>query len=248
MDAAIEMEKLWSETPPAEGCFDPGALAGLPDAARRYLGHALEPGVPLATAVRLRMHGSIRIGRWRSFRAEQVLAWDRGFVWKASVSFFGLPVRGHDALVEGAGAMHWKLLGLLPVERASGPDVTRSAAGRMAAECVWLPPALAARAGKWEAQDGQDLRARVPAGGRTFELDLGLAPDGALRTLGLERWGNPGGGAFRAASFGGVVEEEACFHGCTLPSRLLVGWHWGTDRFEDEGAFFRVTVDEAEFR
>jgi hypothetical protein len=49
-------------------------------------------------------------------------------------------------------------------------------------------------------------------------------------------------------SFGGLVEEEASFAGYTIPSRLRVGWYFGTDRFEPDGEFFRVTVDEARYR
>jgi len=35
------------------------------------------------------------------------------------------------------------------------------------------------------------------------------------------------------------------FGGYTLPTRLRAGWHFGTERFESEGEFFRVTIDDA---
>jgi NAD(P)-dependent dehydrogenase (short-subunit alcohol dehydrogenase family) len=40
------------------------------------------------------------------------------------------------------GAMRWKLLGIIPIMTASGTETTRSAAGRVMAESVWLPSSL----------------------------------------------------------------------------------------------------------
>ncbi|EAW36229.1 hypothetical protein [Lyngbya sp. PCC 8106] len=31
-------------------------------------------------------------------------------------------------------------------------------------------------------------------------------------------------------------------------ARLMIGWYFGGDRFEEEGEFFRVTVDDAIYR
>ena len=60
--------------------------------------------------------------------------------------------------------------------------------------------------------------------------------------------GNPVGGAFHYADFGGLVEEESTFDGYTIPTRMRIGWYFGTERFEAEGEFFRVTIDDALFR
>ena len=42
--------------------------------------------------------------------------------------------------------------------------------------------------------------------------------------------------------FGGIIEEEGTFCGYTIPTRLRIGWYFGTERFESEGEFFRVTI------
>ena len=62
------------------------------------------------------------------------------------------------------------------------------------------------------------------------------------------RWGNPDGGEFHYSPFGGFVGEEGTFAGYTIPTRMRVGWHFGTDGFEQEGEFFRVTIDDAKYR
>ncbi|GBE74174.1 MAG: hypothetical protein ACK4YL_09535 [Microcystis sp.] len=48
--------------------------------------------------------------------------------------------------------------------------------------------------------------------------------------------------------FGGIIEEEGTFCGYTIPTRLRIGWYFGTERFESEGEFFRVTIDDAIYR
>lgn len=69
---------------------------------RRYLAHAIAPGTPLAGAVRLRMHGEIKLRGWMPFTAEQVLHRGRGMIWRATVRRRGLWIRGDDRLVDDA--------------------------------------------------------------------------------------------------------------------------------------------------
>jgi hypothetical protein len=96
MTKALRLDKLWESAPAGEGAFGAGLTAGLPEGARRYLEHAVAPGARLATAVRLLMHGEIKLRRWLPFRAEEVIRRDRGMLWSATVRMAGLPVRGFD--------------------------------------------------------------------------------------------------------------------------------------------------------
>jgi hypothetical protein len=63
-------------------------------------------------------------------------------IWRATVGRNMSTIRRFDRFVDGEGAMRWKLVGLFPVMTASGPDVSRSAAGRVKSESVWLPSIL----------------------------------------------------------------------------------------------------------
>jgi hypothetical protein len=206
----------------------------LSEAARRYLAHA---GSHLPHAVALRMCGEIRLGRWRPFVAEEALG-PCGFVWNAAVGDGLLKIKGFDAYGAGEGVMRWRLLGV-PVMSASGPDVTRSARGRVATEAIWAPAILAAAA--WE----EDV-ARWSIDGEEVALHLRIGDDGSVRELWTPRWGNPGGGAWRVETFGAVVEEERSFRGVTVPSRVRAGWWFGTERFA-EGEFFRATIEDLNF-
>ena len=44
------------------------------------------------------------------------------------------------------------------------------------------------------------------------------------------------------------VEDECTFGEFTIPSKLRIGWYFGTDRFEPEGEFFRCMIDEVIYR
>lgn len=248
MRGSPSLEELWNSAPPGARIFDHAQTAGLPAPARRYLEHAIAAGAPLASAVRLRMHGEIKLKAWYPFSAEEVIYWEHGMIWQASVRMRGITIRGSDRLVDGRGAMQWKLLGILPFIRAAGPDITRSAAGRVNAESIWLPSALCGEGVSWTAGDTDSVRASLVAHGETAELDCGIGADGRIESFRMPRWGNPGGGEFRLLPFGGVAEGGGTFDGYTIPTRVRVGWYAGTPRFEAEGEFFRATVDEAAFR
>ncbi|HEX9592703.1 MAG TPA: DUF6544 family protein [bacterium] len=248
MTRDLTIDELWDAARPAGRAFQPGQVAGLPEAARRYLVHAIAAGAPLAAAVRLRMHGEIRLKEWLPFTAEQVIHRERGMIWQATVRRGGIAIRGYDRLLDGAGVMRWRLFGMFPVVAASGPDVTRSAAGRVAAESVWLPSLLCDGAVAWETRGPSEVRARLPVHGVATEVDLTVDEHGKIATVHLQRWGNPDGRDFRWADFGGVVEEEGSFGPYTIPTRLRVGWHFHEGRFGPDGEFFRVTVDAAMFR
>lgn len=159
-----------------------------------------------------------------------------------------MTIRGFDRFVGGEGAMQWKLFGIVPVMKASGPNINRSAAGRVKAESVWLPSILCGDDVSWTAEDSLHPNAHFTGRTDTQPLALTIDDQGRLKNIKLQRWGNPEGGEFHDAPFGGVVEEEGTFGGYTIPTCVRIGWHFGTDRFESDGEFFRATVDDAKFR
>lgn len=247
MNPSPTLDSFWASAPPTGQSVDADQLAALPDPARRYLEHTVTDGAPLAAAVRLRMHGEIKLQTWRPFEAEQVIRWDRGMIWAATLRMWGLPIRGADRLVDGRGSMRWKLLGLIPLVNESGADIVRSNVGRMAAETVWCPSMLLRDGVQWAAEGPSRARAQFTKWGETAAPTFTLDDEGGLQQVHLSRWGDPDGD-FRYAPFGGVVDEEGTFEGITIPTRLRVGWHIGTDRFASEGCFFRGVIDDATFR
>ena len=135
--------------------------------------------------------------------------------------------------------MRWSLLGL-PLLRAAGTDVTRSAAGRLAGETIWLPTALLPRTGtRWTAQGPDQIAVTHHLGATTTEVTYGLDTAGHITALAFDRWGDPDStGTWAWHRFGGNLGGHRTHHGLTVPTTGRVGWHYGTNRW-DTGEFFR---------
>jgi hypothetical protein len=190
------------------------------------------------------MHGHIRIGAWRPFAATQVLAPGVGFIWSANTKVAGVPVLGYDKYVDGVGEMRWRLGGLVPVMSARNPDISTSAAGRLAAESVFVPTAFAAA--KWS-DDDDGVHSTWQIDGHQESVDLQIDDNGRLCGLVMRRWGNPNGAPFARYPFGVTVDAEREFGGITIPTKVRAGWWWRTDR-QPAGEFFRATITDAVFR
>lgn len=222
------------------------ADTNVPEEARRYLERARPAGAPDALEARIRMRGEIRLkDRWRPFTATHWLAPHRGFEWRATVRMGPVPVYGFDRYWGGRGELRWRLFGLVPMVRAAGADIDRSARGRLAAESVMLPTALSPRHGvAWSRAEGGWLRAEWAVDGVRQEILVELGGDGRPLRVKTMRWADPDGQGWREVPFGAFIEEERDFSGLKIPSRLLAGWWPDTDRYRREGEFFRALIED----
>jgi hypothetical protein len=118
-----EARRLWTclACAPSDGPFHEDMLAHLPEAAQRYLQHAIVPGTALTTAVRLEMTDAMRLrpgAPWLTLRARQLLSPHRGFIWRARVGRGFRTFVGGDQYAKGRGAVRFWLWGALPIVRA----------------------------------------------------------------------------------------------------------------------------------
>jgi hypothetical protein len=211
---------------------------------RRYFSHAIRPGAPLQRGVGLTMSGRIKAGAWLPFTAMEELD-GRSFEWRARVGLGPLTLLAvTDRFRDGAGSMTGRLFGRLELFRAEDEDTTRSAAGRAAVESFWSPAGLLPAYGvDWRAEADDLIVATLSLPPEVAELRLRLGPDGAVRTASIQRWGNVGQPEYGYIPCGGTVEEERRFGHLTLPSRVSVGWWFGTPRCTP---FFTATISGAE--
>jgi hypothetical protein len=225
-----------------EGHFTEAELNGLPEPVKQYFRVAIAPGTPLARTAQIRMRGSIKLQRWMPFRARQILNPHTGYVWSARVAWL---ISGADYHADGQGGMDWKLLGLKQLVHAEGPDVSRAAAARGAAEAVWVPTAVLPRYGvEWTADDDHHIRATWMIDGQPFSTMYNLGNDHRIRRTVFDRWGDPDEtGTWSIHPFGGEVTSHATFDGLTIPSAGRMGWFYGTERW-DEGEFFRFQITD----
>jgi hypothetical protein len=224
--------------------FRPSMTDAMPEAARRWLTYAIAPGTLLVDAVEIRMHGQIRLGRWRPFIATQAVVPGVGYVWAARTRIGLVPVRGYDCFAKGRGEMHWRAAGLVPVSSAAGVDVTRSAAGRLAAESVLLPPCLVGA--EWSAGEDGDTAVFRPlaSSSNSDRVTITVAGDGRLERVSMLRWGNPGGGPFAEHIFEVTFDSALPVGGITIPNGIRAAWvAQDGERLE----FFRAVLDRATF-
>jgi hypothetical protein len=124
--------------------------------------------------------------------------------WAARARLGPLRISGFDRFAGGTGEMRWRLLGHVPVVNATGPDLDRSAAGRVALDAMLVPTAFLSPLVSWS--DGPrpgSATAGWTVGARTLQTELGVGRDGELRSVVMPRWGNPdghAGGSTRAAA------------------------------------------------
>lgn len=228
------------EQEPQRGGFTVAEVDGLPEPARRHLCTAIDLGTPMTSTVRLRMKGRIKVGRWLPFRAVETLSPRRGFVWTARAA--GV-IAGWDRYLDGVGEMRWRLGGVVTVAHGEGPDVSLSAAGRVAGEAIWSPTSLLPRMGVRWTEDGPDrVSLHYSLGPHPMTVTYQLLEDGRIGSLVFDRWGDPDDtGRWGWHRFGGEITGHTRFGGLTVPSQGRMGWHFGTDRWPD-GEFFRFRI------
>jgi hypothetical protein len=78
----------------------------------------------------------------------------------------GISITGFARLLDDEGEIRWKLLRIIPVMTVSKPEITRSAAGRVMAESVWLPSALCRDDAAWTGQNVRHPQVRLTVEGR----------------------------------------------------------------------------------
>jgi hypothetical protein len=251
------VERLWqrlTSTDPGDApLYDSAMLDGLPAPARRYLARAIAPGTPLAGSIRVTMTGAMRLqpeGALMPLTADELLVPPHALVWRARVGDGAIRFRGFDLydVPQGRGAMRWWLYGALPLVRAEGPDIARSAAGRLAGEAVWLPSALLPGRGvTWQAIDDSSASFTMRVADEDVVTTIVVGPEGRLIRVSLERWredaadGRPGYLPFVVDEW----DEERTFGGYTIPTRFRAGWRLGEP---DAVPFFYAQLQTAEFR
>jgi hypothetical protein len=245
-----EIDRIWTalEVMPGDLRFSQNLVDGLPLPAQRYLLYSLAPGALLASSVQLTMRGSIRPGKipWMKFTAHQILTPPLGFVWKVRAQLGPVVITGADLYSQREGRTAMRLLGLIPLINAGGPDVSKSAIGRLAGESVLLPSSLLPQERvRWQAMDDERAIAEVSIDGNPTAITLSVDSEGRLRDVSLKRWGNlTESGQYDYIPFGVRFDEERTFGGFTIPTRLRAGWWFGTDRHSE---FFRAHIEKAAF-
>jgi hypothetical protein len=160
-------------------------LADLPPVLQRYLRLTGTVGQPRVHDYRAHFRGRIRSGpraAWMTFDAEQTSSCDppaRLFLMNAWMS--GLPVVAFHRYVGPAATLQVKLLGLVPVANAAGPQLDESETVTLFNDmCLLAPAALLDPAIRWSEAGPDTVRATYTHAGHTIRADLVFDAAGEL--------------------------------------------------------------------
>lgn len=215
----------------------------LSEPARRWLLHSVDVNTPMYTRVDLELEGHLKIGTWRPFTAHLMVRPHHGYRWSVSTHIGGVRVDGLESMSPAIAHRTWEAAGLVPVLRTSGADLLNSAAGRLAADSVFVPTAF--DRATWEPSvDPDSAFATWRIGSRVDRVRLDVAPSGRLRSVSLRRWGSPPGASYGRHPFSMRFEQEVSYDGVTIPRTLTAAWQVEGRPAED---VLRAQVTSARF-
>jgi hypothetical protein len=168
-------------------------LIGLPEPVQRYLGYADVVGRERVQTIRLKQRGFFRMQAdqsWMPLSAEQYYTTDPpAFLWFGTIKPSRLlSISSRDMFAAGQGQMLIKLLSLVTLTEARGPQVDQGELARYLSEIVWFPTAWLSDYLQWQAVDAQSARVTLTHQDVTASAVLHFNEDGSIRELEAERY------------------------------------------------------------
>ncbi len=222
-------------------------LRGLPEPVQRYMAYSGVLGKQIPRTIRLKQVGKIRQGEksaWMKLEAvENYSTSPPGFIWKTFLPTKRFPLTlGRDAYLDGRGSMLIKMLSLLPLVNATGPELDQGAMMRYLNELAWFPAAFLGENISWKAIDDTSAEVTLTHQGKSASATMYFDQEGKpinfvakrYRIVGkrcdLETWSTP---------YTGYGE----FEGLKLPVRGKAVWILK----EGDQAYVELEITELEY-
>jgi len=125
---------------------------------------------------------------WLSFRGRETIEAGRSFHVTARACLGPLLVTTRDWYEQGVATAQVRLFGLIPVMSRHGPDLARSARGRLVVESTWLPSSFLPEFGAHWSEEGSLLQLTMSIDNEDVRVTMRVESDGLLRELSLQRW------------------------------------------------------------
>lgn len=208
---------------------DTTAIGTLPEAVRRYVARVLPASGALPRQARLTQTGSMWTrpgGRELPFTAVQELSSvEVAFVWRARFAIAGMPLLSViDRYVAGQGLLEARLLGLVPIMRKHGPEMSEGEALRYLGELPWNPSAmLLNRRLRWRELDDTAVEVSTRVGG--VRVSICIEFDAAGDIVRISTPGRPRmEEANKLRPWVGEFSRYATVGGTRIPTRGEVRW------------------------
>ncbi|MEO8038599.1 MAG: DUF6544 family protein [Betaproteobacteria bacterium] len=249
------MRRSISATVPSTiAAYSETELVGLPAPVARYFRSVLRDGQAIIRQADVTWSGQFNMGkagrdRWVPFTATQLFVpGTREFVWDARMALApGLPVLVSDSFIDGTGAMHAAIFGLIRlVDVAGTADLARGELLRFLGEAVWLPTALLPSQGvHWSPIDDNSARATISGGGVAVSAEYRFADDGSIASLSSkERLFDDGESPPSIHPWGGTYRRYEERNGVRVPMESEVHWDLPGGRF----TYWRGTPTQIAYR
>jgi len=211
-------------------------IKDLPEPVQRYLRYSQIIGKETIGTVRLKQKGLMRMSedqKWMPLEAEEYYTTNPpGFIWYGSIEFIPfLSVKARDMLSEGKGAMLVKLLGLINIVDATGPEMNQASLVRYLSETIWFPTALLSDYIQWEPVDTDSAKATIRVDGLSASAVFYFKESGELENLVTERYYDEGG-QFVLRTWSTPITEYKAINGIRMPSKGYAEWNLDSRDFK----------------
>lgn len=231
-----EVQELFAESAhPKTEIITEEDLSGLPEPVQKWLRNSQVVGREKVLTVRLKQRGSIRTeekGNWMPFKAEQYYTTEvPGFIWYANVKLAPmLHLKGRDRYYDGRGNMLIKLLSLINVADAVGPEMDQGTLIRFLNEIMWFPGAAINEYIEWEPIDEFSAQGTMEYKGVRASAIFYFSEDGDLINFVAERY-MENNGSFSIEKWATPIEDYDIINGIRIPTRGKAVWQLETGDF-----------------
>jgi hypothetical protein len=204
-------------------------LAPLPRPVQRYLQAAGVVGTVRPRSMRITFDGSIRgfEGPWMPFTSVQTNSFDdpARFFW-IDATMKGLPTKGLHAYENGKATMLIKVLGVVPVMEAHGPEMDQAETVTWFNDlCIYAPGALLDPRISWTELDDRSSKATFTNGAQRISATLVFnAEDQLIDFFSDDRYAITDGNA-EPLRFSTPLRDHRPMHGLVVPGYGEAVWH-----------------------
>ncbi|MFW5976745.1 MAG: DUF6544 family protein [Bacillota bacterium] len=222
-------------------------LADLPVPVQKWLKNSGVVGKEKVFSVRLKQEGLFRTGEdqsWMPFTAEQYYTTNPpGFIWYTTMDFVPLiSIKGRDKYYQGKGNMLIKLMSLIKVADATGPEMDQGTLVRFLNEIMWFPSAALNDYIKWEVIDDKSARATMSYQGVTASATYYFNEKYDLVNFEAERYADLEEG-FSKEKWTTPISSYDEFNGKRLPAAGEGVWKLDTGDFN----YIQLNIKEIEY-
>jgi Family of unknown function (DUF6544) len=206
-------------------------------------------GTAVPSEVIVHQVGRIRTSeksKWLRFKSREIYEVEQpGFEWKAALKIGPMTAgRAIDTYRGESGRMHVKLLGMIDVVDAAGPEIDQGSLMRWLNETMWFPAVWATDLISWEPSNDTTAIGSVSSGDLTVRAEFCFDADGRFIDFHADRYRDTGDGGSELTPWSTPIREHARLGGLDLPAYGVGVWHLPDGAFE----YIQIRATSVEYR